>query len=87
MATMKYTNLAEVKVFIEQLPNGEFRWVVSKMDGTEIDSECEVSVGDCLTFAAFAMREAMVEISDQVLHPEWFDGSLSDGAEAFEGIE
>jgi hypothetical protein len=85
MATTKWTDLAEAKVFIEKLPNGEFRWTVSKMDGTEIASECEDSIANCLTFIGFAMNEALDNMANRVLHPEWFDNN--DGELAFEGAE
>lgn len=72
-----WRDLAEVQVFIEQLPRGDFRWEVRNKAGEVIATEREDTIANCLTFAGYAMKEAMDDMASHVLHPELFDGSLS----------
>jgi len=84
-----WRDLAEVQVSIEQLPNGTFRWEVRNKAGEVLATEREDNIANCMEFAGSAMKEVMDEMAERILHPDWFDGSLSDDDEvniAFTGV-
>lgn len=84
-----WRDLAEVQVSIEQLPNATFRWEVRNKAGEVLATEREDNIANCLEFAGIVMKELMSDMAERILHPDWFDGSLSDDDEvniAFTGV-